>query len=73
MSSAQESLISRLQQQIARAVRVGVELDEIEQLVIEPAPIDEDEQAALWLYAQALIERREESAPSARPVAARRR
>jgi hypothetical protein len=56
-------MVTGLQRQIARAVRAGVDLPEIEALVIEPAPVDEEEKAALWLYAEALIERRNESNP----------
>ena len=36
---------------------MGLDLDEIEHDIIEPAPIAEDEKSALWLYAQALSER----------------
>jgi hypothetical protein len=48
---------SDLHRQIAHAVRTGSDLDEIEQSIIEPAPIAEDEKSALWLYAQVLSER----------------
>ena len=48
---------SDLHRQIAHAVRTGLDLDEIEQDIIEPAPIAEDEKSALWLYAQVLSER----------------
>lgn len=54
-------MVSRLQRQIARAVRAGVGVDEIEELMIDPAPVDEDQKAALWLYAEALAYRRDES------------
>ncbi|MFL5824266.1 MAG: hypothetical protein ACJ764_12595 [Solirubrobacteraceae bacterium] len=49
-------MVSDLQRQIAVAVRDGNHIDDIEQTIIDPAPIAEDEQSALWLYAQALIE-----------------
>jgi hypothetical protein len=52
---------SALQREIARAVRAGFNLDEIEELVIDPAPLDEDQKAALWLYAEVLEWRRGES------------
>jgi hypothetical protein len=52
---------STLEQQVAQAVRAGLDRDEIEKLVIDPARLEEDEKAALWLYAQALEERRDES------------
>jgi hypothetical protein len=54
-------MVTGLQRQIARAVRAGVELDEIEELVIDPAPVDEERKAALWLYAEALDGLRDES------------
>ena len=50
-------MVSDLHGRIAYAVRAGFELDEIEQNIIEPAPIAEDEKSALWLYAQVLSER----------------
>jgi hypothetical protein len=49
------------QRRIALAVRAGAELDEIEVAIIDPAPVDEEQKAALWLYAEALEERRRES------------
>jgi hypothetical protein len=54
-------MVSGLQRQIAQAVRAGVDLDEIEELVIDPSPLDDERKAALWLYAEALEERRNES------------
>ena len=54
-------MVTGLQRQIARAVRAGVELDEIEELIIDPAPVDEERKAALWLYAEALDGLRDES------------
>lgn len=47
-----------LQQQVVQAVRSGMELDVIEASILDPAGADEDEKAALWLYAQARIGRR---------------
>jgi hypothetical protein len=47
-------MVSELQREIAQAVRAGSSLDQIEQQIIDPADIDEDEKAALWLYADAL-------------------
>jgi hypothetical protein len=52
---------STLEQRVAQAVRAGLDRDEIEKLMIDPARLEEDEKAALWLYAQALEERRDES------------
>jgi hypothetical protein len=54
-------MVAGLQRQIARAIRAGLELEEIERLVIDPAPLDADEKAALWLYAEVLTGRRSES------------
>ena len=56
-------MVSGLQRQIARAVQAGIALDEIEELVIDPAPVDEEQKAALWLYAEALDGRRNKSMP----------
>ena len=50
-------VISDLHRQIAHAVRAGLDLNDIEQEIIEPAAIAEDEKSALWLYAQVLSER----------------
>ena len=52
---------SGLQEQVAHAVRAGLGLGEIEELVIDPAPLGEEEKAALWLFAEVLEERRSES------------
>jgi hypothetical protein len=57
-------MVSRLQRRIAQAVRAGVDLDEIEELVIDPSPLDDEQKAALWLYAEALKDRRNESMPT---------
>ncbi len=54
-------MVMDLERQIDRAVQAGVGLDEIEAAIIEPAPLDEDQQAALWLYAEALSERRDDA------------
>lgn len=45
------------QRRIIQAVKAGMSLDAIEEAIIDPAPVEEDEKAALWLYAQALRER----------------
>jgi hypothetical protein len=54
-------MLADIQRQVARAVRAGVGLEEIEELVIDPAPLDEEQKAALWLYAEALDGHRNES------------
>ena len=48
--------MSGLQLRVLEAVRVGMPMVEIESSIIEPALVDEDEKAALWLYAEALRE-----------------
>jgi hypothetical protein len=48
---------SELQRQVVQAIRAGAGLVEIEQAIIDPAPVDEEHKAALWLYAEALRER----------------
>jgi hypothetical protein len=42
---------------IAQAFRAGADLDSIEEAIITPSRVDEDQKAALWLYAEALRER----------------
>jgi len=54
-------MVSKRQRRIALAVAAGAELEEIEATIIDPAPVDEDQKAALWLYAEALEQRRRES------------
>ena len=55
------SMEAGLHRQVAQAVRSGMALDAIETTIIAPAPIDEEHKAALWLYAEVLEERRNES------------
>ena len=43
---------------IEAAVRDGAMLAEIERELVEPAPVDADARAALWLYAWGAVERR---------------
>jgi len=45
------------QRRIVQALKAGMDLAAIEDKIIEPASVEEDEKAALWLYAQALRER----------------
>ena len=61
-------IVSELHRQIADAVLAGARVDAIEETIIDPAPIDEEHKSDLWLYAQALQERRsDEIVPSASP------
>jgi hypothetical protein len=50
-----------LERVIAKAVLDGVSLDRIEEEIIDRARIEEDERAALWLYADALLEQHTET------------
>ena len=53
--------MDELQRLIEQAVRAGADLDQIEREIVTPAPFDEEQQAALWLYAEALHARRSDS------------
>jgi hypothetical protein len=50
-------MVSELHRRIAAAVRAGTSLDRIEDAIIDPADLEDDDKAALWLYAEALEER----------------
>jgi hypothetical protein len=56
-----ENVAGTLQSEVAHAVRSGMDLDSIERSIIDPAPVDEDQKAALWLYAEVLSQHRSES------------
>ena len=56
---------SELHHQIVEAVRTGAQLDAIDDALIEPARLDEEEKAALWLYAEAL---RDQGPPEREPA-----
>ena len=51
-------MVSELLRQIADAVLAGAGVDAIDEAIIDPAPVDEEQKSVLWLYAQALQERR---------------
>jgi hypothetical protein len=51
-------MVSELLRQIAEMVRSGAGVDAIEEAIIDPAPLDAEQKSVLWLYAQALQERR---------------
>jgi hypothetical protein len=54
----QESeMVSELHRQIADALAAGADLRAIEETIVDRAPLDEENRAALWLYAEALRER----------------
>jgi hypothetical protein len=50
-------MTTQVRRRIIQAVTAGKDLDTIEQTIIDPAPMEEDEKAALWLFAQAVRER----------------
>jgi hypothetical protein len=54
-------MVSELLRQIAVAVLSGSECDVIEESIIDPVQLDEEQKSALWLYAHALTERRSET------------
>jgi hypothetical protein len=47
---------SGLQERIAALMERGVSLDQVEENVIEPSPLDPDQKAALWLYAWSFVD-----------------
>ena len=51
-------MVSELLRQIADAVLAGAGVDAVDAVIIDPAPLDEEQKSVLWLYAQALQERR---------------
>jgi hypothetical protein len=54
MSRFSEPTTSDLvREEVVTQLRSGTELIEVERSVIQPAPLDEDEKAALWLLAWA--------------------
>jgi hypothetical protein len=44
-------MLAELREIVARRAERGEPLERIESEIVEPAPLDEDRQAALWLYA----------------------
>jgi hypothetical protein len=51
--------LPEVRQQIHGRLRRGGSLAEVEEEIIEPAPCDEDQRAALWLYAWSQSSRRD--------------
>jgi gluconate kinase len=49
--------LTMLRKQVADAVGEGADLHEVEERVIEGAPLDDEGRDALWLYAWGLLER----------------
>jgi hypothetical protein len=54
-------MIYELERLIEQAVEAGAHLDEIEKEIITPAPVDEEQKAVLWLFAEPLHARHSES------------
>lgn len=54
---------SVLAQEVASRAYAGVALDEIDRVLIQPAPLGEDEKAALWLLAWMYGDGGRQSAP----------
>ncbi len=50
-----------LRERVAAAVDEGADLHEVEERLIEGAPVAPDDRDALWLYAWGLLERDEPS------------
>ena len=43
-------MLTTLRLEIDRLLRAGLAFDEVERLLIDTAPVDEERRAALWLY-----------------------
>ncbi len=50
-------MFAELRGAIAQAVLAGTQLDAIERAIINPAPLDDEQKAALWLYAETVADR----------------
>jgi hypothetical protein len=59
-----KEMVGRFEELIEQAVNAGVDLDEIEERIINAAPVDEEWRAALWLYAEALGARHGQPLPA---------
>jgi hypothetical protein len=58
-------MIVELQREIELRVRSGARFEEIEERVIDPAPLNDDQKAALWLFAWSLMPERCQRAEAA--------
>jgi hypothetical protein len=56
-----------LREQVAEAVDEGADLHEVEERLIERAPVAAEDRDALWLYAWGLLETDEPSPPQRSP------
>ncbi len=55
--------LTMLKEQVAEAVGEGADLHEVEERLIEHAPLDPEARDALWLYAWGLLERDDSDGP----------
>jgi hypothetical protein len=53
--------MTMLRERVAAAVDEGADLHEVEERLIDDAPVARDDRDALWLYAWGLLERDEPS------------
>jgi hypothetical protein len=51
-------MVAKLEHRIVQAVLSGADLSGIEETIINPARLEEEQKSALWLYAEALLELR---------------
>jgi hypothetical protein len=58
--------LARLQERVASMMRAGASLDHVETEVVEPAELDSEQKAALWLFAWSFLEGQEQRAELAR-------
>jgi hypothetical protein len=56
--------IRTLRQQVEAAMDDGASLDDVERVVIRPAPLSPELSSALWLYAWGLSEREVQPSPA---------
>jgi hypothetical protein len=54
LNESRGSLVPALQHQVMVAMSDGTSVDEVNEEIIEPAPLDADAKGALWLYAWSL-------------------
>ncbi len=55
--------LTMLREKVAEAVGEGADLHEVEERLIDRAPVDPDVRDALWLYAWGLLERDDDRGP----------
>jgi hypothetical protein len=54
LNESRRSLVPALQHQVMVAMSDGTSVDEVNEEIIDPAPLDADAKGALWLYAWSL-------------------